>query len=144
MRPAASQPLSLPAGGWAALMLGAILCCLSCVSAEPTRQNLSYLPVEAFGIAAATLVGQALGAHHYERAKQVGHEALRQCLWYAALMTALFFIFAPEIYARMHSDPEVAKAGVPAFRLMACYQIPNAIVIVYVCALRGAGAAKNR
>ncbi len=102
-------------------------------------EALSYLPVEAFGIAAATLVGQALGAGQYERAKRVGNEALRQCLWYAGLMSAIFFLFAPQIYEQMHSDPAVAIAGVPAFRLLALYQIPNAILIVYVCALRGAG-----
>ena len=102
-------------------------------------ESLSYLPVEAFGIAAATLVGQALGARHPERAKQVGYEALRQCLWYAVMMNALFFFFAPQIYANMHTEPEVAVVGVPAFRLMSFYQIPNAVLIVYVCALRGAG-----
>lgn len=102
-------------------------------------ESLSYLPVEAFGIAAASLVGQALGAGQLERAKQVGHEALRQCLWYAGLMTFLFFVFAPQIYAMMHSDPAVAVVGIPAFRLMAAYQIPNAILIVYIYALRGAG-----
>ena len=102
-------------------------------------EAISYLPIEAFGIAAAALVGQALGAHEFERARQVGPEALRQCLWYAGLMTILFFVFAPQIYARMHSDPTVATIGIPAFRLMSLFQIPNAILVVYVCALRGAG-----
>jgi MATE family multidrug resistance protein len=102
-------------------------------------EALSYLPVEAFGIAAATVVGQNLGANQFARAKAAGHEALRQCVWYAALMMVLFFAFAPQIYATMHSDPAVAAAGIPAFRLMAAYQIPNAILIVYVHALRGAG-----
>lgn len=102
-------------------------------------EALSYLPVEAFGIAAASLVGQNLGANQLARARQTGHEALLQCVWYAGLMMVLYFSFAPQIYALMHSDPQVAAAGVPAFRLMAGYQIPNAILIVYVHALRGAG-----
>ena len=102
-------------------------------------EALSYLPIEAFGIAAATVVGQNLGAHQFARAKEAGHEALRQCVGYAALMMTLFFIFAPQIYATMHSDPAVAEAGIPAFRLLAAFQIPNAILIVYVNALRGAG-----
>lgn len=102
-------------------------------------EALSYLPVEAFGIAAASLVGQSLGANNLARAKQTGHEALRQCIWYAGLMTVLFFVFANQIYRLMHSDPQVANAGVNAFRLMAAYQIPNAILIVYIHALRGAG-----
>ena len=102
-------------------------------------EALSYLPIEAFGIAAAALVGQNLGANQFNIAKAVGHEALRQCVGYAGLMMILFFVFAPQIYAAMHSDPEVAKVGIPAFRLMAAYQIPNAILIVYVHCLRGAG-----
>lgn len=102
-------------------------------------EALSYLPAEAFGIAAATLAGQALGAGDFDRAKRAGREAVRQCLGYAALMMMLFFIFAPWIYSQMHRDPAVAVAGVPAFRLMALYQIPNAILIVYSCCLMGAG-----
>lgn len=102
-------------------------------------ESLSYLPVEAFGIAAATLVGQSLGAGQIERARRVAHEALLQCVGYAGLMTLLFFVFAPTIYSRMQSSPEVTLVGVPAFRLMALYQIPNAVLIVYLNALRGAG-----
>jgi MATE family multidrug resistance protein len=102
-------------------------------------ESLSYLPVEAFGIAGATLVGQSLGAGLIPRARRVAHEALRQCVGYAALMMLVFFCFAPQIYAGMQSDPEVSQIGVPAFRLMALYQIPNAVAIVYLCALRGAG-----
>lgn len=105
-------------------------------------EALSYLPVEAFGIAAATLVGQSLGAGNVARARQVGHEALRQCVGFAALMSLIFFVFAGEIYAQMQSSVEVALIGVPAFRLMSLYQIPNAIAIVYLYALRGAGETR--
>lgn len=102
-------------------------------------ESLSYLPVEAFAIAAATMVGQSLGAGHLDRAKQVAHVALSQCVGYAGLMTLIFFTFAPGIYASMQSNPEVSLIGVPAFRLMALFQIPNAVLIVYLYALRGAG-----
>ena len=102
-------------------------------------ESLSYLPVEAFGIAAATLVGQSLGAGLPDRARRVAHDAVNQCVGYAALMTVLFFVFAPVIYTRMQSNSDVTSIGVPAFRLMALYQIPNAVLIVYVNALRGAG-----
>lgn len=102
-------------------------------------EALSYLPAEAFGIAAASLIGQALGAEDFDRAQRAGRLAVRQCVGYAGLMTWLFFLFAPEIYAMMHRDPAVALVGVPAFRLMALYQIPNAVLIVYTCCLMGAG-----
>lgn len=102
-------------------------------------EALSYLPVEAFGIAAATLVGHSLGAGLADRAQRVGHEALRQCVGYAALMSVLYYALAPMIYAQMQSDPDVSVVGVPAFRLLALFQIPNAILIVYLNTLRGAG-----
>lgn len=102
-------------------------------------ESLSYLPIEAFGIAAATLVGQSLGAGHESRARRVAHEALLQCVGYAGLMTILFYTFAPQIYSNLQSSPEVTAVGVPAFRLLALYQIPNAVLIVYLYALRGAG-----
>lgn len=102
-------------------------------------EALSYLPVEAFGIAAATLIGQALGAGDLDRARRAGREAVRQCIGYAGLMTLLFFVFAPQIFSLMHRDPAVALVGVPAFRLMATFQIPNGILIVYTCCLMGAG-----
>jgi len=102
-------------------------------------EALSYLPVEAFGIAAATLIGQALGAGDFDRARRAGRLAVRQCIGYAGLMTLLFFAFAPQIYSAMHRDPAVGLIGVPAFRLMALYQIPNGILIVYMCCLMGAG-----
>ncbi|MCX7394300.1 MAG: MATE family efflux transporter [Planctomycetales bacterium] len=102
-------------------------------------EALSYLPAEAFGIAAAALVGQSLGAGQTNRALEVGREAVRQCIVYAALMTLGFLVFAPQIYALMHRSPEVAASGIPAFRLMALYQVPNTILIIYSCCLIGAG-----
>ncbi|MBM4074837.1 MAG: MATE family efflux transporter [Planctomycetes bacterium] len=102
-------------------------------------EALSYLPAEAFGIAGATLVGQALGAQQPLRARESGDAAARSCLGYAALMMILFFSFAPQIFGVMHKDPNVAIAGIPAFRLMAFYQIPNAMLIIYSTCLMGAG-----
>ena len=54
-------------------------------------------------------------------------------------MTLGFLVFAPQIYALMHRSPEVAASGIPAFRLMALYQVPNTILIIYSCCLIGAG-----
>ena len=102
-------------------------------------EALSYLPAEAFGIAAASLIGQALGAGDLDRARRAGRLAVRQCIGYAGMMMLVFFVLAPWIYAHMHRDPAVALVGVPAFRLMSLYQIPNAVLIVYTCCLMGAG-----
>jgi putative MATE family efflux protein len=102
-------------------------------------ESLSYLPAVAWGAASASLAGRLLGANQPELARKVGHIAVRQFLWYAATVTLVFFFGAPWIYRAMHSDPAVAAVGVPAFRWLAWYQVPNAILIIYVQTLRGAG-----
>ncbi|MDQ3329279.1 MAG: MATE family efflux transporter [Planctomycetota bacterium] len=102
-------------------------------------EAITYLPAVAWGAAAATLVGQSLGAGLTARAKDVGHEAVRQCLVVGVVMTAVLFFGAKHIYGAMHSDAAVGVVGVPALRLLACFQIPVVLSIVYVFALRGAG-----
>lgn len=102
-------------------------------------EALSYLPAVAFGIASGSLAGRYLGAQRPDLARACGFAAVGQAVAYAALMSVLFFTFAPQIYAQMHIDPLVQTIGVDPFRLMACYQIPNAILIVLVSTLRGSG-----
>lgn len=102
-------------------------------------ESLSYLPAVAWGHASASLAGRLLGANQPALAQKTGHIAVRQFLPYAMAVSLVFFVGAPWIYAAMHSDPAVAAVGVPAFRWLAWYQVPNAILIIYVSTLRGAG-----
>jgi len=102
-------------------------------------EALSYLPATAWGIAAASLVGQSLGAQRPELAVRIGHAAAKQSLIYSALMGVFYYFYAADIFRFMHTDADVLAAGVPALRLLAAYQIPNAALIVYVLCLRGAG-----
>lgn len=102
-------------------------------------EALSYLPATAWGIAAASLIGQSLGAKRPELAVRLGHAAARQSLVYSALVGVFYYFAAADIYRFMHGDPAVIAAGIPALQLLAAYQIPNAALIVYVLCLRGAG-----
>ncbi len=102
-------------------------------------EGITYLPAVAWGVAAATMVGQSLGAKNSERAMQCGHETARQCGLLALGITLLFFFGAPGIYHLMHTDPTVREIGIPAFRMIGLFQIPLALSITYVLALRGAG-----
>ena len=102
-------------------------------------EALNYLPASAFGIAAATLIGQCLGANQPARATRGAHEAALQASLIACL-TGLFFYFgAASIYGFMHEDPAVSAAGVPAMRLLALFELPLTFSIVYSIAIRGAG-----
>jgi Na+-driven multidrug efflux pump len=93
----------------------------------------------AWGAAAATLVGQALGARDPARAIHVGHEAMLQCTLVGAAAGILYFVAADGIFDLMTRDPAARAAGAPALRMLAFFQPPLVISIVYVSALRGAG-----
>ncbi|MBP7935569.1 MAG: MATE family efflux transporter [Phycisphaerae bacterium] len=105
-------------------------------------EALSYLPAWAWGVAAATMVGQSLGAGQPDRARRSGHLAAVQGAGLCLLMGVGYFVFAKQIYAVMNSSGDlerVSAIGVPALRLLAFFQIPCALMIIYPNALRGAG-----
>lgn len=105
-------------------------------------EAMSYLPAEAWGMASASLTGRLLGAGHTRAARVVGHIAMRHFLWYPAIITVLFFFGAPTIYLVMHRDPQVWAEGIPALRLMALSQVPNAYLIILGLTLVGVGETR--
>lgn len=102
-------------------------------------EAISYLPAVAWGAAAATLVGQSLGAGNPRRAYEAGHEAALQAALFGMGITLWFSLGAETIYNLMHQDPAVREAGIFPFRIVGLFQIPLIIGIVYSAALRGAG-----
>ena len=106
-------------------------------------EAISFLPACAWGMAAATLVGQSLGAQLPERARAGAHEAAWQCGLLALALTALFFFAAQPLYELMHKDAQVHAMGVTPFRFNALFQVPLVTAIVYTFALQGAGETRQ-
>lgn len=102
-------------------------------------EALNYLPAAAYGMAAATLIGQCLGAKQIDRASQGGHEAALQASLVALVAALTFYFGASAIYGFMHEDVRVAEVGAPAMRLLALFELPLTLTIVYAIAIRGAG-----
>lgn len=102
-------------------------------------ESLSYLSAYAWAIAAATMVGQSLGAAEPARAARSGHIAAMQSAAIAAVLGVVYYVFAPQLYGLFTKDPRVMEIGVPAMRWLALFQIPCALMIVFPGALRGAG-----
>jgi Na+-driven multidrug efflux pump len=102
-------------------------------------EAITYLPAVAWGMAAATMIGQSLGADNKDRAWRAGHEATLQCAILAGTIGLGFFFGAHLIYTTMHEDPLVHAVGVPAFKLLAFFEVPLVVSIVYVYSLKGAG-----
>jgi putative MATE family efflux protein len=102
-------------------------------------ESLSYLPATAWGLAAATLVGQNLGARMPDRARRCAREAVRQTVMLLSLLGLIYFLFAPILFRLLSGDARVIECGVPALRGLALVQPALAVLIVYIWSLRGAG-----
>jgi putative MATE family efflux protein len=102
-------------------------------------ESLSFMPGAGMGIAAATLMGQALGAHKVKRARISHREALRLAVIVMSSM-ALLFLFVPHALIGLFThDPEVIDKGCLFLRLVAFAQLPLALSFVYAGSLRGTG-----
>ena len=102
-------------------------------------ESLSFMPGAGMGIAAATLMGQSMGAGKLRRARISHNEALRLAIVVMTVMALLFF-FAPHFLIGLFShDPDVIEKGSVFLKLVAFAQIPLAISFVYAGSLRGTG-----
>ncbi len=102
-------------------------------------EAVTYLPAWAWGTAAATMIGQCLGANMPERARQSAHVAARQVCVLGTLVMLLFYFASGQIYSLMHLDPAVGTLGAPALAALAWMEVPLVIAIVYTASIRGAG-----
>ena len=68
----------------------------------------ALLPAAGLGNAAATMVGQSLGAANSDRAEQAVWTATKYNIWFLGLMGVAFFVGAPTIIGAFTKDPEVA------------------------------------
>jgi putative MATE family efflux protein len=105
-------------------------------------EALGYLSGAAFGTAAMTLVGQNLGAGRLWQAARSGWVAFCLGCGVMCVMGAVFYTFAPEMFALFCPNPDqrpIVEAGVPVLRLVAFAMPPAACYIIFTYALRGAG-----
>jgi putative MATE family efflux protein len=105
-------------------------------------EQMSFLCGIAFGTAAMTLVGQNLGAGRPGMASRSGWVAFALGGGMMAIMGAVFFALAPQMFRLFCPLPEqqpIVAAGVPVLRLEAFAEPALASLMVFLSALRGAG-----
>ena len=98
-----------------------------------------FLPAWGLGNAAATLVGQNLGAGQSDRAEE---SAWRAAKYNAIFMTGLGFLSvlaAPWIAALFSSDPDVLRYGTSCIRILGIGYPMYAVGMIMVQSLNGAG-----
>jgi len=102
-------------------------------------ESLSFMPGAGMGIAAATLMGQSLGARKYRQARAGHGEAMRLALLVMGVMAAVFMLVPAQMMGLFTSDADVIREGAVFLRLVALAQIPLALSFVYAGSLRGTG-----
>lgn len=98
---------------------------------------LAFMTPLALGNATAVLVGQALGANKFERARHTSWQGIRFGMAIAMLFSLVFWFCAPWIASIYTNDPDVRQMAVPLIRLVALYHLGDALQAVAVNALRG-------
>ena len=102
-------------------------------------ESLSFLPGYGLAIAAATMVGQSIGAGKYTRAKLENWEANRLAIAIMTCMGLIFFFFPYALFRAFTTDETVIELGIMFLKIVALLQIPLALTMVLAGSLRGAG-----
>jgi putative MATE family efflux protein len=99
----------------------------------------ALLPSWGLSNAAATLVGQNLGAKHPERAERSVWMAAWYNMWVLGAVGLLFVVFAPAIIALFTRDPAIVPPGVACLRIVSAGFVFYAYGMVVSNAFNGAG-----
>jgi len=99
----------------------------------------SIMPSWGLGGAAATLVGQNLGAKQPERAEQSVWRSAYLNMLFLGGVSLLFMLFAPYLVGIFSSDPEIIHSGAACLRIISACYLLFAYGIVIVQAFNGAG-----
>lgn len=102
-------------------------------------EAFSFMPGYGIAVAAATMVGQNLGAGRTADARLSAYEANRLAVFLMAAMGLVFFFFPYALLRAFTSDPEVIRYGIMYMKIVAFAQVPLAITMVAAGSLRGAG-----
>jgi len=99
----------------------------------------ALLPAWGLSNAAATLVGQGLGAGKPDRAEQAVWRAAFYNLAFLGTLGVAFFAFAPAIIAWFAPDPEVTRYGIQGLRIISVGFPLYAFGMVLTQSFNGAG-----
>jgi putative MATE family efflux protein len=102
-------------------------------------EAISFMPGYGIAVAAATMVGQNLGAGRPADARLSAYEANRLAVILMAGMGFVFFFFPYVLLRLFTNDPEVIRYGILYMKIVAFAQVPLAITMVLTGSLRGAG-----
>ncbi|MCC7293256.1 MAG: MATE family efflux transporter [Phycisphaerales bacterium] len=101
--------------------------------------RLSFMPTAGVGVALSSLVGKSIGRGDPSRATRDARTACAITLSYMGALTVLFLLAPRWLMHRFTQDPRAIDIGVGILACAAVFQLFDALAIVYLSALRGAG-----
>lgn len=101
--------------------------------------EFALLPAWGLGNAAATLVGQNLGAGRPERAERCAWRAARYNAIFMTVVGIFLILAAPDITSLFSSDPDVIRYGTSCLRILGVGYPMYAVGMIMIQALNGAG-----
>ncbi len=104
--------------------------------------TFSFMPGQAFGIAATTLVGQGLGAERPDLAERSALTARRLGMMFSGTIAVLMFVFGRFIAALYTDDPDVIQKTAMVLKVIAVVQPAQSTQFILSGGLRGAGDTK--
>jgi len=108
--------------------------------------SLAFMPAMGFSQGVSSLVGQSLGSRRPQRARSVVWSAIHLLLLYIFVLD-IFYILAPQYLISVfipsgQADPvyaSITDTGANLLRIVALYVFLDALYMIFVGALRGAG-----
>lgn len=101
--------------------------------------GLSFMPGQAFAVAATTLVGQGLGARRPDLAEKGALETRRLGMAVSGLMALLFVVFGRYIAVLYSNDATVVAKTATVLRIIGLVQPAQSTQFILAGSLRGAG-----
>ena len=101
--------------------------------------EFAFLPAWGLGNAAATLVGQNLGAQRPDRAEKSLWRASRYNAIFMSVLGLASVVLAPQIVGLFSSEPEVIRYGISCIRILGIGYPMYAVGMIVIQAMNGAG-----
>ncbi len=105
--------------------------------------EFALLPAWGLGNAAATMVGQNLGAGEPDRAERSVWVAARFNALFLATLGLLLFLLAPQIVLLFSADPEILRYGSACLRILGIGYPMYAVGMIIIQAMNGAGDTRT-
>ncbi len=103
----------------------------------------TLMPAWGMSNAAATLVGQNLGAQQPDRAEKSVWITSRLCAYFMGTVSLIYILFAPTFLSWFSDNPEVIENGSLCLQIMAAGYIAYAYGMVIIQSFNGSGDTKT-